>query len=388
MQELPSDVTMRVDPVLRGRQKDGHHRRVRRTSDSSPAVSVIIPARNAAVTIADALDSVLTQDYDVPVDVTVADGPDGQATTETVRRVVPTAHVVPNPDQHTAAGLNAALRATKAPIVVRVDAHVRLPPGYLRRTTATPARTGAVNVGGRQQPVGSSFFTRAVAVAQTTLLGTGNARYRQSGVEGPTDTVYLGTFRRDAWRPSEDSTTRCGATRITISTGDCGSGAKRSGSTPRWLSYIGHDKTCGNWRDSTSSTAGGNEWCCAATRAPWGCARSADPLLVLGLAASAVLAGAGAKSTAAGVPLAYLGTLAAWSLAVGAWRREPAALILPMVLAAMHLSWGIGFFVPVRPRPSPPPQADPANADEAKWHTQRKTGRLGKGMTPGCRTGP
>lgn len=109
---------------------------------------------------------------------------------------------------------------------------------------------------------------------------------------------------------------------------------------------------------------------------------------MLGLAASAVLAGAGAKSTAAGVPLAYLGALAAWSLAVGARRREPAALILPMVLAAMHLSWGIGFFVPVRPRPSPPPQADPANADEAKWHTQRKTGRLGKGMTPGCRTDP
>lgn len=178
VQELPSDVTMRVDPVLRGRQEDGHHQRVRRTSDSSPAVSVIIPARNAAVTVAD-----------------VSDGP---ATAETVRRVVPTAHVVPNPDQHTAAGLNAARRATKAPIVVRVDAHVRLPPGYLRRTTATLARTGAANVGGRQQPVGSSFFTRAVAVAQMTLLGTGNARYRQGGVEGPTDTVYLGAFRRDA----------------------------------------------------------------------------------------------------------------------------------------------------------------------------------------------
>ena len=277
VQELPSDVTMRVDPVLKGRREDGHHRRVRHTSDSSPAVSVIIPARNAEVTIADALDSVLTQDYDGPVDVTVADGSDGPATAETVRRVAPPSHVVPNPDQHTAAGLNAARRATKAPIVVRVDAHVRLPPGYLRRTTATLARTGAANVGGRQQPVGSSFFTRAVAVAQTTLIGTGNARYPQGGVEGPTDTVYLGAFRRDAVEAvgGFDDALQCNQDYDL--NWRCGSGAKRSGSTPRWLSCIGHDKTCGNWRDSTSITAGGNEWCCAATRAPCGCTSSRLP---------------------------------------------------------------------------------------------------------------
>ena len=215
---------MRVDPVLRGRQEDGHPRRVRHTSDSSPAVSVIISARNAAVTIADAFDSVLTQDYDGQVEVTVADGFDGPATAETVRRVVPTAHVVPNPDQHTAAGLNAARRAAKAPIVVRVDAHVRLPPGYLRRITATLARTGAANVGGRQQPVGSSFFTRAVAVAQTTLLGTGNARYRQGALRGPPIPSIWAYFGATPWRPSEDSTTRCSATRITTSTGVAAAG--------------------------------------------------------------------------------------------------------------------------------------------------------------------
>lgn len=374
--------------MLRGRQKDGHHRRVRRTSDSSPAVSVIIPARNAAVTVADTLDSVLTQDYDGPVDVTVADGSDGPATAETVRRVAPTTHVVPNPDQHTPAGLNAAIRATKAPIVVRVDAHVRLPPGYRRRTTATLARTGAANVGGRQQPVGSSFFTRAVAVAQTTLLGTGNARYRQSGVEGPTDTVYLSAFRRDAVEAvgGFDDALQCNQDY------DLNWRLRQRGETI-WFdpALVVVYRPRQDLRKLARQYFNYGRWKRVVLRRHPRSLRLrqlADPLLVLGLAASAVLAGAGAKSTAAGVPLAYLGTLAAWSLAVGARRREPAALILPMVLAAMHLSWGIGFFVPVRPRPSPPPQTDPANADEAKWHTQRKTGRLGKGMTPGCRTDP
>ena len=62
----------------------------------------------------------------------------------------------------------------------------------------TLRRTGAANVGGRQNPVGKTAFGKAVALATTTLLGAGDARYRLDGAEGPTDTVYLGNFRRDA----------------------------------------------------------------------------------------------------------------------------------------------------------------------------------------------
>ena len=58
--------------------------------------------------------------------------------------------------------------------------------------------TGAANVGGRQQPVGKTIFTRAVAIAMTTPLGAGDARYRIGGPAGPVDTVYLGVFQREA----------------------------------------------------------------------------------------------------------------------------------------------------------------------------------------------
>ena len=68
---------------------DRHHRHARHTPDSSPAVAVIIPVRNAAMI--------------------VTTGSDGPAT-----------------------------------------------------AMATLSRTGTANVGGRQQAVGSSFFTRAV----------------------------------------------------------------------------------------------------------------------------------------------------------------------------------------------------------------------------------
>ena len=96
-----------------------------------------------------------------------------------------------------AAGLATGIRAARAGIVARCDAHAVLSPGYLRRAVETLSRTGAANVGGRQHPVGRTFFERAVALAMTTWLGAGGARYRLGGPEGPADTVYLGVFRRD-----------------------------------------------------------------------------------------------------------------------------------------------------------------------------------------------
>ncbi len=173
------------------------------TQSGNPAsqllpLSVIIPARNAEATLPAALNSVLSQDYAGSVEVIVADGSDTPAMAEVVRRLYSAVRVVPNPDRTIPSGLNCALREATGQIIVRCDAHAVLPPGYVRRAVSTLARTGAANVGGRQRPVGASMFGRAVAVAQTTPLGVGDARYRLGGAEGPTDTVYLGAFRRDA----------------------------------------------------------------------------------------------------------------------------------------------------------------------------------------------
>jgi glycosyltransferase involved in cell wall biosynthesis len=106
--------------------------------------------------------------------------------------------VVANPAGTTPAGLNAAIRATSGDVVVRVDGHAELSPGYLRRAVETLRRTGAANVGGIQRAVGTSPFERAVAEAMTSRFGTGDATFHYGGTEGPTDTVYLGVFDRAA----------------------------------------------------------------------------------------------------------------------------------------------------------------------------------------------
>lgn len=162
-----------------------------------PSVSVIIPARNADATLPTALDSVLSQDYDGPIEVIVADGSDTLATADMLWRRYPSVRAVSNPEQITPAGLNHALRAATGDIIVRCDAQAALPKGYVKRVVATLIRTGAANVGGLQRPVGTTVVERAVAMATTSFLGTGGARYRMGGSEGPTDTVYLGAWPRE-----------------------------------------------------------------------------------------------------------------------------------------------------------------------------------------------
>ena len=329
--------------------------------DRWPAVSVVIPARNAAATIGATLDAALAQDYPGPLEVVVGDGSDDDATARVIAARYPAVRRVPNPAGITSAGLNAAIAAARGQVIVRCDAHAVLPPGYVTRAVATLRRTGAANVGGRQVPVGRTRFQRAVARAMTSPLGSGDSRYKVGGPAGSVDTVYLGVFRRDALD-------RVGGFDETI---------------------VHNQDYELNWR---LRRAGGTVWfdpALAVRYLPratlWALARQyfnygrwknvvlrrhprslrlrqlAPPALVLGLALSAGCAALGWLGAAAPVPLAWLGALLAGSVALGIRRRDPAAaLLLPAAWATMHLSWGIGFFIPGRSPAGavpPPPTA-------------------------------
>ncbi|KAA3637782.1 MAG: glycosyltransferase, partial [Armatimonadetes bacterium] len=162
-----------------------------------PLVSVIIPARSAADTVAGAIVSALAQDDPTPMEVVVAAA--DPATAEAALAVAdPRVTVVDSPEGTTPAGLNRALRATSGDLIVRCDAHAVLPPGYITRAVAAMTDPSVVNVGGRQMARGVTIFERAVAMAMRSPIGAGDARYRIGGRSGPVDTVYLGVFRRSA----------------------------------------------------------------------------------------------------------------------------------------------------------------------------------------------
>jgi succinoglycan biosynthesis protein ExoA len=168
---------------------------------SLPDVDVVMPIRNEAGHLAAAIEAVRRQDYGGRIRIFVGLGPSDDGT-EQVASGLAAGHddlvVVGNPSGRTPSALNLAIRAGRAPIVVRVDGHSELCDGYIGRAVETMRRTGAVNVGGRQVPVATTSVEQAVAAATSSWLGTGGASYRVGGDEGPVDTVYLGVFDRSA----------------------------------------------------------------------------------------------------------------------------------------------------------------------------------------------
>jgi glycosyltransferase involved in cell wall biosynthesis len=166
-----------------------------------PDVDVVMPIRNEAEHLAAAVAAVRSQVYAGHTRIFLGVGPSDDGTERLAAELAAASDdlvVVDNPTGLTPSALNLAIRAGRAPIVVRVDGHSELSDGYIRRAVETMQRTRAVNVGGLQVPVALTPFEEAVAAATTSWLGTGGASYRVGGTAGPVDTVYLGVFDRGA----------------------------------------------------------------------------------------------------------------------------------------------------------------------------------------------
>ena len=166
-----------------------------------PAVAVVMPVLNEESHLEAAVLAILSQDYEGSIQVVLALGPSTDRTNEIAAQICAgdsRVSSIPNPTGRTPEGLNAALAVTSQEIVVRVDAHSELSDGYIRLAVETLQRTGADNVGGIMGARGVTKFEKAVAAAMTSPLGVGSASFHTGGIEGPTETVYLGVFKRSA----------------------------------------------------------------------------------------------------------------------------------------------------------------------------------------------
>jgi len=164
-------------------------------------VSVVLPILNEERHLAESIHAILQQEYDGDFEVILALGPSTDRTGEIAAdlakadsRVV----LVDNPSGRTAAGLNAAVAASQFPIIARIDGHAEVAHTYLNDAVRLLHEHNAVNVGGVMAAVGRTPFERSVATAMRSVLGVGASRFHVGGQAGPADTVYLGTFRKDA----------------------------------------------------------------------------------------------------------------------------------------------------------------------------------------------
>jgi succinoglycan biosynthesis protein ExoA len=303
--------------------------------------AVVVPALHAAPVVARAVASALAQPQVVEVVVAA-----GDAQTRTAAEAVddPRVRVVDNPSGRTPDALNAGIRATRAEVVVRLDAHAELPPGYVPTAVDALARTGAANVGGRQVPTAERGVARAVALAMASPVGAGGAAYRTGATPGPVDTVYLGVFRRTALAAVggfDPRFTRNQDAELNLRLARAGylvwfepslAVAYRPRSTYRALAsqYLQY----GRWRRVTAREHRGS----------LRLRQVAAPALVVGLASSGVLAAALGRPWLVAAPVAgYL--LAVLLAGLAAARRPRVAVLVAAALVVMHLSWGTGFLL-------------------------------------------
>ena len=164
------------------------------------SISFVLPVLNEEKYLFAAVSSIFDQ-KDLPighVEVILALGPSTDNTNKVALELKSKypVRIVENPTGKTPAGLNLAIKEARNDVIVRVDAHSKLNPEYSSLAVQILNETQAANVGGVMKAVGRTPFQKAVAFAYGSRFGLGGGAYHLGGQAGPSDSVYLGVFRK------------------------------------------------------------------------------------------------------------------------------------------------------------------------------------------------
>jgi succinoglycan biosynthesis protein ExoA len=311
--------------------------------------SVLVPVLNEERHIRDTVAAMRAQRFDGEVEFLFMDGRSEDRTKAILEELAasdPRIRVFDNPGRSSTAGLNVGLRHARGDYIVRMDAHTFYPEDYIARGVERLRRGDVVWVAGPQVPYGTDAWSRRVALALHSWLGTGgSARWGtgQDDGERELDTgVFAGMWHRqtverhggwdEGWPINQDSEL---AARILRSGG-------RIVSIPELAArYVPRNSLRGLARQYWRY---GNYRARTASRHP-------DSLGVRQLFAPG-LALAVTGSLVAPRPLRTLARAAVGAYAVAVVGTSARALpesgaadaaALPVVFAVMHGTWGFGF---------------------------------------------
>jgi len=322
-------------------------------------ISVFMPILDEEKHLAESVRAILAQEYDGPLEVVLAIGPCHDRTWDVARELADADDritLVENPTGRTPDGLNAALAATRHDILVRVDGHGILSPGYLRTVERLLAETGAANVGGIMDAEGTTDFEQAVECAMKSKIGVGGVKFKQGGDAGAVETVYLGNFARE-WIERvgmyDPRYTRAQDWEMNYR-------IRRAGGTV-WFT----PELRVTYRPRASFKALAKQyfeygmWRRVVARQHKGSINLrylAPPVAVVGVVGGAALGAFWRPALAA--PLGYAALVTAGGVHAARGRDAAVVVRMPAVLATMHLVWGLGFLTSrVELEPAEPGQA-------------------------------
>ncbi len=310
-------------------------------------VSVLVPVLNEEKHVRATVATMQTQRFDGELEFIFVDGASEDATRsilEELSRADPRVRVLDNPARRTPQALNIGLAAARGRFVARMDAHTRYPPDYLERGVERLVRGDVAHVSGPQLPRGDGTWSRRVALALGSRLGTGGAAFRHASAEEiEVASGFTGVWLRstleahggwdEGWPQNQDAEL---AARIRRAGG-------RIVCVPEMAAeYVPRDSLRAlarqYWRYGLyrAKTSGRHPESMAATHLL--------PSLVSSCLVGALLPGPLGRLARRGTGLYGLALAAS---AARAARNEEAAPIdaaaVPVVLVVMHTSWGLGF---------------------------------------------
>ena len=169
--------------------------------ESAVDVSVLVPVRNEAEAIREAVATMRAQQFPGRFEVLFMDGrsDDGtRAILEELARVDDRIQVIDNPRRGIPEALNLGLERARGRFVARMDAHALYPPDYLAQGVRRLEQGGAEYVTGLQLPHGVDTWSRRIALALDSPLGVGGAGFRRRATEETeTDAGFTGVWRHE-----------------------------------------------------------------------------------------------------------------------------------------------------------------------------------------------
>ena len=168
-------------------------------------VSFIIVAYNAAPVLPDILRDLTAQDYDHgEMEILLVDSRSDDGTRAVFEKFQKSNRadfqrvcVLDNPGRTLPRGWNVALREARGDIILRVDAHTRIPADFVRRN-AEDIGEGESICGGTVTSVltGDSHWQRVLLMAENSAFGGGAAKFRRSTKKEYVETVAFAAYSR------------------------------------------------------------------------------------------------------------------------------------------------------------------------------------------------
>lgn len=174
------------------------------TALPQPMVTVIIPVMNEEKYMRGCLESVLRQDYPGErIEILVVDGMSSDGTRAVINQMIkvnPQARMrlLENPKKIVPMAMNLALGQAVGEIIIRVDGHCIIAGDYVRRCVEHLDEAGIDGVGGAIRSNGETPIAKVISSGMSSPFGVGDSAFRTvSGKRLYVDTVPFPAYRRE-----------------------------------------------------------------------------------------------------------------------------------------------------------------------------------------------